>query len=161
MYMFIVRVTEALSKARVRYGLVGGYAVALHGAVRGTIDVDLVIRLEEGQFVRTERALRSIGLGPRLPVTAAEVFRFRREYIRNRHLTAWSFVNPALPSEIVDIVLTHDLADLETETMRVQGRRLHVVGIDDLIAMKRQSGRPQDKEDVRALQSLRASRGGP
>ena len=60
--MFLLRVTAALAKARVPYGLVGGYAVALHGAVRGTMDIDLVIRLEEAQFVRAERALRSIGL---------------------------------------------------------------------------------------------------
>lgn len=153
--MFLLRVTGALGRARVPYGLVGGYAVALHGAVRGTMDIDLVIRLEETHFVRAERALRSIGLEPRLPVTAQEVFRFREEYIRNRNLIAWSFVNPSLPSELVDIVLTHDLADLRTETIRVQGRRIRVVALDDLIAIKRRSERPQDKEDARALQALR------
>jgi hypothetical protein len=153
--MFLLRVTGALGRARVPYGLVGGYAVALHGAVRGTMDIDLVIRLEESHFVRAERALRSIGLEPRLPVTAEEVYRFREEYIRNRNLIAWSFVNPSVPSELVDIVLTHDLADLRTETIRVQGRRIRVVALDDLIAIKRRSERPQDKEDARALQALR------
>ena len=155
MYMFLVRVTGALASARVPYGLVGGYAVALHGAVRGTMDIDLVIRLEEAQFVRTERALRSIGLEPRLPVTAREVFRFREEYIRNRSLIAWSFANPSVPSELVDVVLTHDLASLKTETIRVESRRIRVVAVDDLIAIKLQSDRPQDREDVRALQWLR------
>lgn len=154
-YMFLLRVTGVLASARVSYGLVGGYAVALHGAVRGTMDIDLVIRQEEAQFVRTERALRSIGLEPRLPVTARDVYRFREEYIRNRSLIAWSFVNPSLPSELVDVVLTHDLADLKTETFRVEGRRIRVVAVDDLIAIKLQSDRPQDREDVRALQWLR------
>jgi hypothetical protein len=119
------------------------------------MDIDLVIRLEEAHFVRVERALRSIGLEPRLPVTAQEVYRFREEYIRNRNLIAWSFVNPSVPSELVDIVLTYDLADLKTETIRVQGRRIRVVALDDLIAIKRRSERPQDKEDARALQALR------
>ena len=155
MYMFLLRVTGALAKARVPYGLVGGYAVALYGAVRGTMDIDLVIPLEESQFVRVERALKSIGLEPRLPVTAREVYKFREEYIRNRNLIAWSFVNPAVPSELVDVVLTHDLADLNTETVRVQKRQIRVVALDDLIAIKQQSKRPQDKEDVRALQALR------
>lgn len=155
MYMFLLRVTAALGKARVPYGLVGGYAVALHGAIRGTMDIDLVIRLAEPDFVRAERALKSIGLEPRLPVTAQEVFRFRGEYIRNRKLFAWSFVNPSVPSELVDVVLTHDLADLETETIRVQGKPVRVVCLDDLIAIKEKSNRPQDREDALALKALR------
>jgi hypothetical protein len=153
--MFLLRVTGTLARTRVPYGIIGGYAVALHGAVRGTMDIDLVIRLEETQFVRAERALKSIGLEPRLPVTAREVCQFREEYIRNRNLIAWSFVNPSVPSELVDIVLTHDLADLNTVTIRVQGRQIRVVALDDLIAIKQQSGRPQDREDVRALKALR------
>jgi len=36
-------------------------AVALHGAVRGTVDIDLVIRLREADFLRAERALISWG----------------------------------------------------------------------------------------------------
>ena len=156
--MFLLRVTGALARARVPYALVGGYAVALHGAVRGTMDIDLVIRLEEAHFVRAEKALRSIGLESRLPVTAQEVFRFREEYIRNRNLIAWSFVNSAVPSELVDIVLTHDLAGLNTESIRVQGRQVRVVGIDDLIAIKLESDRPQDREDAGALQALRGKR---
>ena len=155
--MFLLRVTGALGKARVPYALVGGYAVALHGAVRGTMDIDLVIRMEEAHFVRAEHAMKSIGLEPRLPVTAREVYRFREEYIRNRNLIAWSFVNPSDPSEMVDIVLTHDLADLHTETVRVQGRRIRVVALDDLIAIKRESDRPQDREDTRALRALRGN----
>jgi len=156
--MLLLRVSEALSKARVRHALVGGYAVALHGAVRGTLDIDLVVRLDEKSFVGAERALRSIGLEPRLPVTAREVFRFREEYIANRNLMAWSFVNPNRPSELVDIVLTHDLAELDTKTVRVEGRSIRIVALNDLIEIKLQSGRPQDKEDVRALRALKGHR---
>jgi len=96
--MFLFRVCDALSAAGVPFAIAGGYAVALHGAVRGTVDVDLVIRLDESSFTRAEQALMTLGLQPRLPVTAAEVFRFREEYIRNRNLLAWSFVNPSNPA---------------------------------------------------------------
>lgn len=37
---FLNQICHALQTNRVRYALVGGYAVALHGAVRGTVDVD-------------------------------------------------------------------------------------------------------------------------
>ena len=153
--MLLLRVARAFDRTRVPYALVGGYAVALHGAVRGTVDVDLVIRLRESDFLRAERALMSLGLHSRLPVTAAEVFRYREEYIRNRSLTAWSFVNPTLPSEIVDVILTEDLAKMKVRRIKVRSQTVRVASIEDLIRMKRSSGRPQDLEDVEALRRLR------
>jgi len=152
--MFLLQVTKALDAARVPYAVVGGFAVALHGAVRGTVDVDLAIRLVERDFKATEKALLGLGLRSRLPLTAAEVFRFRDEYIRNRNLIAWTFVNPDRPSEIVDLVLTQDLRGMKTRAFKVQGRTVKVLAIQDLIRMKQASGRPQDLEDIKALRSL-------
>jgi len=43
--MFILKVCESLSNAKIKYAIVGGYAVALHGVVRGTVDVDLLIEI--------------------------------------------------------------------------------------------------------------------
>ena len=153
--MLLVRVAAALEAAKVPYALVGGYAVALHGVVRGTVNIDLVLNFRLSQFEGADTALRSIGLTPRLPVTAAEIFRFREEYVANRDLRAWSFVNAADPSEIVDVILTHDLAGLKTKGVRVQGRTIKIVAIDDLIRMKKAAGRPQDLEDVKALRTLK------
>jgi len=154
--MFLFRVCDVLSAAGLRFAIAGGYAVALHGAVRGTIDVDLVIHLREEDFSRTEQALLSLGLRPRLPVTAAEVFRFRDEYIRKRNLLAWSFSNPANPAEIVDILIAEDLARHRITKVKLQGRELPLLSRKDLIEMKTRSGRPQDLEDVAALKRLEA-----
>ncbi len=153
--MFLLKLTEALRQQRVPYAIVGGYAVAFHGAVRGTVDVDIVLRFTERDFVAVEKALATIDLQPRLPLTAREVFRFREEYIANRNLSAWTFVNPASPAEIVDVILTQDLAEMTVVRRRVRGKTIRLASIDDLIAMKRECGRPQDVEDVRALEKLR------
>jgi hypothetical protein len=149
------RLTSAFDREGVRYGLVGGYAVALHGAPRGTIDVDCIIRHTEADFEACERALRTIGLEPRLPLTAKEVFKFRDEYIQRRNLIAWSFVNPTNPVEVVDIIITHDLAAHKTVAKRYLLGKIHVLALDDLIQMKKASGRPQDLEDVKTLEALR------
>ena len=153
--MLLLRLVEALDRARVAYAIVGGHAVALHGAVRGTLDIDLVLRFDEKQFEAAERAFCSIGLEPRLPVTASEVFRFREEYVRNRNMTAWTFVNPARPSEIVDVILTSDLRDMRVRRVKIQGKSVKLASIDDLIRMKTESNLPQDVEDVKALKKLR------
>ena len=152
--MFLERVVSCLRQASVRFAIAGGHAVALHGAVRGTLDLDLVLALSRQNLLAAESALNRLGLQSRLPLKAAEVFDFREEYIRNRNLIAWSFVNPADPTEMVDIILTEDLAAMRVDMVPVGGLRLPVLAVDDLIRMKEKSGRPQDVEDIKALRSL-------
>lgn len=152
---FLSRVSNALEAAGVHYALVGGYAVALHGAVRGTVDVDFVLRWSLRDLEAAEAALGSIGLVSRLPVTAGEVFRFRDEYIRNRNLIAWNFYNPRDLSEQVDIVISEDLKGKRRVRMKTLAGPVQVLSRKDLIAMKKASGRPQDLADIEALEKLR------
>jgi len=153
--VFIQTVIRALDEHRVKYALVGGYAVALHGAIRGTVDVDIAIALNRATFKRAETALREIGLESRLPVTAEEVFAFREEYIRNRNLKAWSFANPCNPLEVVDILITEDAKRISTVSKRAFGMTVKVAAIADLIAIKQKAGRAQDLEDIEALRKLK------
>ncbi len=152
--MFIKKVIRSLDKYRVKYALIGGYAVALHGAVRGTVDVDIVIALNRTTFKRAESALHEIGLESRLPVTAEEVFSFREEYIRKRHLKAWSFANPRNPLEVVNILITEDAKKISTVNKRAFGMSVKIAAIADLIAIKKKAGRAQDLEDIKALRKL-------
>ena len=151
---FLEKICVALREAGVRYAVVGGYAVALHGAVRGTIDVDVVLRWTEQSLTGAEAALNGIGLVSRLPVTAREVFAFRDEYAKNGNLIAWSFYNPDDPLEQVAIIITYDLTGKRTRQVNLPSGPVQVLSIKDLIDMKRVSGRPQDMEDIRALERL-------
>jgi predicted nucleotidyltransferase len=152
--MFLTKLTKALDKYKIHYAIVGGYAVALHGVARGTIDIDIVISITKESFIKTSEALAAIGLKSKLPVTADMVFQFRKEYVENRNLIAWSFENFKNPSEVVDVILTHDLQKMKTKTVQVAGEKVRIVDITDLIAMKKQSGRPQDLEDIKALKII-------
>ena len=148
------RVCAALRDVGVRYAIVGGYAVALHGVVRGTIDIDLVVRWTRQTLAKAESALNSIGLESRLPISAADIYAFRDEYIENRNLIAWNFHNPDDPLEQVDIVINYDLTGKRIRRLELPSGPVHVLSVEDLITMKRASGRPQDLEDVRALERL-------
>ena len=149
------KVCGALREAGVRYAVVGGYAVALHGAVRGTLDIDVALHWSRANLLRAETALQGLGLVSRLPVTGNEVYDFRDEYIANRGLVAWSFHNPGDPLEQVDIVIAYDLAGKRTLRVDLGSGTVQVLCIDDLIEMKRNSGRAQDLEDAAALEKLR------
>jgi len=60
--MFIQKVIQSLISYDVQYALVGGYAVALHGAIRGTVAIDLIVPIDKESFKRTEQAMMEIGL---------------------------------------------------------------------------------------------------
>lgn len=140
------RVCIALNAAGVRYAVVGGYAVALHGAVRGT---------SRETLAATARALTELGLVSRLSLSADDVFSRRDEYVADRNLVAWNFYNPDDPSEQVDVLIAYDLGNRRTDQIALPDCAAPVLSIDGLIEMKRRSGRPQDAADVAALEKLR------
>lgn len=152
--MFIIDVVHAFDSHKVNYAICGGFAVALHGIARGTIDLDVVLRINLKNFQSAEKALSSLGLISRVPIKASEVIEFRKEYIAKRNLIAWSFVDPKNPAHVVDIILTEDLAELHSVPKEVFGTKIRVLAAEDLIEMKLKSGREQDLEDVKALREL-------
>lgn len=152
--MFLTKLTNALDKHKVPYALVGGYAVALHGVVRGTVDIDFVIRWQKKHLLNACKALESIGLQSRLPLSAEDVFNFRDEYINNRNLLAWNFYNPKDQTEQVDLMINFDLGTKKTANATFDTNKIKVLNKKDLVAMKQASGRPQDLADIEALERL-------
>jgi hypothetical protein len=155
-YMFLLSVVEAFTEAKVKFALCGGQALALHGAVRGTIDIDFVLGLSLKNLEAAERVLvDGLGLVSRIPVQAKDIVQFRQEYIEKRNLIAWSFVSPTRPSEIIDIIITEDLSDFSIVYVKAWNKKIPLVSINDLIRMKKISARPQDLADIEALKILK------
>ena len=151
---FLTRVCQSLSEAGVSYAVVGGHAVALHGAVRGTVDVDIALTWNKKALRITEQVLSNLGLVSRLPVSAEDVFLFRDEYINNRNLIGWNFYNPDNLTEQVGVVINYDLKGKKLKRITTADSTINILNIKDLIKMKNASGRPQDIEDVKALEKL-------
>lgn len=119
------------------------------------MDVDIAINWDLNSLLKTEAALSEIGLVSRLPVSAGEVFQFRDEYISNRNLIAWNFYNPEDLSQQVDVIITYDLKGKGRQRLQTRSGPLQILRLAELIEMKRESGRPQDLEDVKALEKLK------
>ncbi|NND00004.1 MAG: hypothetical protein HKN85_07470 [Gammaproteobacteria bacterium] len=152
---FLERLCSTLNQQKLDYALVGGHAVALYGAVRGTVDVDFVIRWSHKCLKATEATLNSIGLVSRLPINADDVFHFRDEYIKERNLIAWNFYNPQNLMEQVDIVINYQLKPNSIKVIRVGNTDIPLINIKQLIKMKSAAGRPQDLQDIAALEKIR------
>lgn len=155
--MWIYNIIELFNKSKVRYAVAGGYAVAFHGAVRGTVDLDFCIQLDQKNLKAIEEVLLEAGFASRIPVTAKEIFMFRQEYMTKKNLIAWSFYHPKFPAQIVDLLINEDLKDFDTITLKANGLPIKVLDIDSLIKIKKKAGRPQDLEDVKALNEIKKS----
>jgi hypothetical protein len=162
--VFIRDLIAALERARIRYCLVGGVAVNLHGVPRLTYDVDLVVAVDPESLRSVRRTLEGLGLVCRVPVEletlgeASERARLKQE----KNLHAITFTDPNNPLNEVDILVSPDVEHSaiidRAEILDADGLPLRVASLRDLIAMKRMAGREQDLSDVEHLERVLASR---
>lgn len=152
--MFIERVTLSLQQHGAIFAVVGGYAVALHGAVRGTVDLDLVLTWNRDNLEKAVHALQSLGLKSHLPIDVETVFNQRDMLIRDKNLIAWNFYNPQNLAEQVDLIIDFDMTGCAVKNIGVGHTIIPVLNMHDLINMKEKSGRPQDLADIAALRNL-------
>lgn len=146
--MFILDVTQAFHENNVPYVVVGGYALAFHNIVRATVDIDLIIRLKLEDFEKCEMILKKLGLTSRLPVQAKDIFEFRKEYVENRNLIAWSFVDYKNPARAVDILINHDIKHIKIKKISLHGKMVNIASLENLLSLKEEANRPQDQMDI-------------
>jgi hypothetical protein len=139
-------VLDALEAAGVDYALCGGLAVALHGHVRATRDIDVMVRRED--FGAARAALRGRGFtldaGP-IPFGAGTE--------REREVRRVSkIVDGALTT--VDFLVVTPVLERAWQTRAAypwRGRHVTAVSIEGLTEMKRMAGRKQDLADLEHL----------
>ena len=151
---------KALNDAGVRYVVVGGLAVVLHGHARLTVDVDLVVDLDEGQALRAIDALVGLGLRPRVPVNPRDFAdrSVRETWIRDRGMQVFSMFDPSNPMLVVDLFVDHPVPFEElwsrSQELELRDTIVRVASIPDLIRLKRLAGRPQDLADIEQLEAI-------
>jgi nucleotidyltransferase AbiEii toxin of type IV toxin-antitoxin system len=131
-------------RSKVRFVLLGGYAVGIHAKPRATKDLDLLVSGEGGNLERVSEALLAFG-APAVVVNAA------------RNMGPSEIVYLGVPPVRIDILRQADGIDTESVIARAQSLTLGalvvpVIAIVDLIANKRATGRPQDLADVALLE---------
>ncbi|MEZ6128256.1 MAG: nucleotidyl transferase AbiEii/AbiGii toxin family protein [Planctomycetaceae bacterium] len=144
----LLALTRALNASEIDYAVCGGLAMAIHGFVRATKDIDILIRREDLQRVEALAEAAGFvipaGIIPFGTGTsdAREIFRISKVIDNVVVPLDLMFVAPSLESVWQDRVI----ADFD-------GEEVCVVSKEGLAAMKRTAGRPQDLLDIKYLES--------
>ena len=155
-----------LNQENVRYVVVGGLAVVLHGFARLTGGVDLIVDLQPHEAKNAIRALSVLGLRPRLPVKAMDFAdaAVRATWVNDKGMRVFSLWDPQNPMRAIDLFAQHPM-DFESlwsraEEMDIGSTFVRVASLGDLIQLKRLAGRPHDLVDIEALEEIRKRREG-
>lgn len=159
-------VIAALNEGQVRYVIVGGLAVVLHGHARLTADIDLIVSLVPAEARRAVEALVGLGLRPRAPVDPLGFAdpTIRTSWVREKGMRVFSLYDPLQPLREVDLFVEHPI-DFESlwrrsELVSLTSTTARVASIADLILLKRLAGRPEDLRDIAALEEIARLKGG-
>jgi hypothetical protein len=134
---------ELLNKHKVRYLLIGGYAVALHGHPRYTKDLDIWIWMDHANAELLCTALKEFGFS-------------------SLDLAPEDFLEPdriiqlGYPPNRIDLMTSPKGIDFETcysnrEIIEIEGLKINLIDIGNLRQNKKATGRYQDLADLENL----------
>jgi predicted nucleotidyltransferase len=131
------------NRKKVKYLLIGGYAVGYHGYPRTTADMDVWIELSSENAARMVEVLSEFGF--RVPELTVELFLERGKIVR--------LGVPPLRLEILNEItgVTFEECYSQRERTKLDGIKVNIISLKDLIRNKKASGRPKDLDDLEHL----------
>ena len=137
----VTRLCRLLNQHRVRYVVAGGVAANLHGSVRATKDIDILVPKDRTNMERLLRALSELPYGIARELSAEDVV--------DKPITIVGD-DPRVDVLTVAWKVTFEQAWANRIVRRIDGVRVPYLGLADLKRSKR-TGRPQDEADLESL----------
>jgi uncharacterized nucleotidyltransferase DUF6036 len=149
---------QRLVSAGVDFVVIGGIAVLLHGYPRNTRDLDIAFAHDAGNLkalggVLVDLSARLRGVDTDVPFVPDERTLQGVELLTLETSAGWLDVQRRTPG-----VASYERLRRRAERIDLDGFSVLVASPDDLIAMKRAAGRPQDQLDIAALEAIKRLR---
>lgn len=155
------KIFRALNKAKIKYLVVGGVAVNLHGYIRFTGDLDILLLLEDQNLKKMYKVMKKLKYSERLPVSILELKDRKqvKKWLKEKGMQAFSFNppkdNPLQLDIVIEESLKFDKIFPKRITKRISDVSIPVISIQDLIKMKKKTNRWQDLIDIENLIKLK------
>jgi len=136
----------ALNETGADFLIVGAHAVAAHGHPRTTGDLDIWIRLSTENIQRVYQALQVFG---------APLSNLSQEDLSQPDTVFQIGVSPFRIDLLTSITgVDFSQAWQNKMAMTIEEQEVFCIGLDDLLANKRATGRPKDLADIDSLENL-------
>jgi hypothetical protein len=154
----IEQVLTQLSQNNVRYLIAGGFAVIAHGYNRLTMDLDLVIALDDKNLDQAIQVFENLNFRPMVPVQLKDFTNIsnRKQWLEEKNMIAFSIVSPDFQNLSIDL-FTEVPFDFDHEWKQAHwdhitdNCQVPFISKPTLIDMKKKSGRLKDKLDLENL----------
>ncbi len=147
-------------KQKVKYLIVGGMAVNLLGSLRSTADLDILVEMTDQNLAKIVKILKKKKYNVKIPIDPIEFVKAktRKDLVKNKHLKALNFYKHDELKEvdiIIDSPISYEAAMEHCVYVKIGNLAVPVISIDDLIKIKRKTGRSVDKFDVEELKRVK------
>jgi predicted nucleotidyltransferase len=135
---------KLLNSKKIKYLIVGGYAVALYGYPRATGDMDIWIAISPDNARKTTKVLQEFGFN--VPDLKEELFLEKEKNIR--------LGNPPLRIEILTSIdgVSFSTCYKNKQKLLIDGIKVNFISLKDLKTNKKASGRYRDLDDLEHLE---------
>jgi hypothetical protein len=153
MYPDFKELLSVLNEHRVKYLVVGAYAVSVHAQPRATKDIDILVRPDPDNAKAVFTALAKFG-APLQCYTLAD-FAEPGPFFRMGNPPVGVDILTEIPGVDFDAAWQRRIEDVVDAA---SGLKAEFLSADDLIASKLATGRPQDLADVDAIRKAQDQR---
>ncbi|MEP6794768.1 MAG: nucleotidyltransferase [Saprospiraceae bacterium] len=136
---------RSLNESDVKYILVGGYAVIIHGYNRTTGDLDIWVERSVENYHKLIQAFQKFGM----PVFDMSM----NNFLENYDLDVYTFGRPPVSIDVMLSVKGMDFKEVYSnlEKRIVEGLEVKVISLSELLKAKAASGRNKDLDDIEKL----------
>lgn len=136
---------KLLREHKVDFVIIGATAFPVHGYSRATLDIDIFIRPERTNAVRTWQALKKFGYD----VTDIKINDLLKKKLLIRQYIVETDIHPFVTG------ITFEKVWKNKVKAKFGNTNVWFASLDDLITMKKAASRPQDLEDLKYLTKLK------
>jgi hypothetical protein len=140
---------KLLNKHQVKYMIVGGYALALHGKPRHTGDLDIWINISEDNATKLLKVINAFGMS----ALALQ----KTDFLEPGYITQIGY--PPLRIDILNSIdgVTFEEAASGMQRLQIdEDFYIYYIGLADFLKNKQASGRKQDLVDIKEIKKLQA-----
>ncbi|HUZ59833.1 MAG TPA: DUF6036 family nucleotidyltransferase [Hanamia sp.] len=146
----IIEFIELCNKHDVRYLVIGGYAVSVHGYPRSTKDIDVCIEMSERNASKMVQVINVFGF--------SSLKLKKEDFLKKNFITQLGF--PPLRIDILNDLygVPFEEAWQNKKIVSFENVPVNFIGYSDLLKVKEKAGRPQDIADINKLKKRKKNK---